>query len=310
MARQNPTPAPGADARRDATSDASLSASGRRVLEIETRALEALAARLDGAGPWREFRAVTLPGVRRELGVCVAVTAIAALASFDVVYATTRGGPGGATSVPGLEVFSLAFAQREVGRASALAVVLVVLVLAVVALLVGWGLVTAPFDWELGALPRDPVPVDAIPDLSENQVIVFTEWMGRSPQIMEDQVTYPLVTAMLGVPQTKVVRGQSMFGTSFVYVIFDDGTEASFELEQTPEPQTFTLDAPVAVDDLGVAEEQGGTLHPTDDVAVLDHRRDFVVDAHRRAIAPPENLAGHPLALPTATTSYVDFMPR
>ncbi|MFE9751546.1 carbohydrate ABC transporter permease [Saccharothrix saharensis] len=90
------------------------------------------AARLDGAGPWREFRAVTLPGVRRELGVCVAVTAIAALAAFDVVYATTRGGPGGATSVPGLQVFSLAFAQREVGRASALAVVLVVLVLAVV----------------------------------------------------------------------------------------------------------------------------------------------------------------------------------
>ncbi|WP_367129409.1 carbohydrate ABC transporter permease [Saccharothrix sp. HUAS TT1] len=91
------------------------------------------AARLDGAGPWREFRAVTLPGVRRELGVCAAVTTIAALASFDVVYATTRGGPGDATSVPGLEVFSLAFARREVGLASAAAVVLVVLVLAVAA---------------------------------------------------------------------------------------------------------------------------------------------------------------------------------
>ncbi|MFT7835877.1 sugar ABC transporter permease [Saccharothrix sp. BKS2] len=91
------------------------------------------AARLDGAGFRQELRVVVLPGVRRELGVCATVTAIAALASFDVVYATTQGGPGNATSVPGLEVFSLAFARREVGLASALAVVLVVLVLAVVA---------------------------------------------------------------------------------------------------------------------------------------------------------------------------------
>ncbi|GAA1296026.1 sugar ABC transporter permease [Saccharothrix xinjiangensis] len=96
------------------------------------------AARLDGAGPWQEFRAVTLPGVRRELGVCATVTTTAALASFDVVYVTTQGGPGNATAVPGLEVFSLAFAQREVGLASALAVVLVVLVLAVVAPVLRW----------------------------------------------------------------------------------------------------------------------------------------------------------------------------
>jgi raffinose/stachyose/melibiose transport system permease protein len=96
------------------------------------------AARLDGAGPWAEFRAVTLPGVRRELGVCVTVTAIAALASFDIVYITTMGGPGNATSVPALEVFSLAFAQREVGLASALAVVLAALVLAVVVPALRW----------------------------------------------------------------------------------------------------------------------------------------------------------------------------
>lgn len=96
------------------------------------------AARLDGAGAWRELRAVTLPGVRRELGVCATVTTIAALASFDVVYVTTQGGPGNATAVPGLEVFHLAFARREVGLASALAVVLVVLVLAVVAPLLRW----------------------------------------------------------------------------------------------------------------------------------------------------------------------------
>lgn len=66
--------------------------------------------------------------------------------------------------------------------------------------------------------------VDAIPDLSENQVIVFTEWMGRSPDIIEDQITYPLVTNLQGVPQVKYVRGSSMFGMSFVYVIFDDNT--------------------------------------------------------------------------------------
>ncbi|MCE6998734.1 sugar ABC transporter permease [Saccharothrix sp. S26] len=96
------------------------------------------AARLDGAGPWREFRAVTLPGVRRQVGVCVAVTAVAALASFDIVYVTTQGGPARATSVPGLEVFQLAFAQREVGLASALAVVLVVLVLAVITPVLRW----------------------------------------------------------------------------------------------------------------------------------------------------------------------------
>ncbi|WP_033435598.1 carbohydrate ABC transporter permease [Saccharothrix syringae] len=96
------------------------------------------AARLDGAGPWWELRAVTLPGVRRELAVCATVTTTAALASFDVVYVTTQGGPGDATAVPGLEVFRLAFAQREVGLASALAVVLVVLVLVVVAPLLRW----------------------------------------------------------------------------------------------------------------------------------------------------------------------------
>ena len=67
--------------------------------------------------------------------------------------------------------------------------------------------------------------IDAIPDLSENQVIVFTEWMGRSPQIIEDQITYPLVTNLQGMPDVKYVRGSSMFGMSFVYVIFDDETD-------------------------------------------------------------------------------------
>lgn len=68
-------------------------------------------------------------------------------------------------------------------------------------------------------------PVDAIPDLSENQVIVFTEWMGRSPQIIEDQITYPLTQSLQGIPQVKAVRSQSMFGMSFIYVIFEDKAE-------------------------------------------------------------------------------------
>jgi CzcA family heavy metal efflux pump len=77
--------------------------------------------------------------------------------------------------------------------------------------------------------------IDAIPDLSENQVIVFTEWMGRSPQIMEDQITYPLVTNLQGLPQVKYVRGASMFGMSFVYLIFQDDTEIYWARERVLE---------------------------------------------------------------------------
>ncbi|MFE9917063.1 carbohydrate ABC transporter permease [Micromonospora sp. NPDC005553] len=87
------------------------------------------AARLDGAGPVREFLAVTLPSLRQEIGVCLTVTIIAALASFDIVYISTSGGPGLQTTVPGLEIYRLAFSQRQVGLASALAVVLMLLVL-------------------------------------------------------------------------------------------------------------------------------------------------------------------------------------
>jgi len=87
------------------------------------------AARIDGASAWREFRSVTVPSLRQEIGVCVTVTVIAALASFDIVYIATQGGPGNTTMVPGLEIYYLAFSQREVGLASALAVVLMVLVL-------------------------------------------------------------------------------------------------------------------------------------------------------------------------------------
>ena len=68
-------------------------------------------------------------------------------------------------------------------------------------------------------------PVDAIPDLSENQVIIYTEWMGRNPKIIEDQITYPLVSNLQGIPNIKSIRGSSMFGMSFIFVIFKDDTE-------------------------------------------------------------------------------------
>lgn len=79
------------------------------------------------------------------------------------------------------------------------------------------------FVW--GAISVKKNPIDAIPDLSENQVIVFTEWMGRAPQLIEDQITYPLVTNLQGMPRIKYVRGTSMFGMSFIYVIFEDDVD-------------------------------------------------------------------------------------
>jgi CzcA family heavy metal efflux pump len=89
------------------------------------------------------------------------------------------------------------------------------------------------FTWGIYSVKENKI--DAIPDLSENQVIVFTEWMGRSPQIMEDQVTYPLVTNLQGLPQVKYVRGSSMFGMSFVYVIFNDDTDIYWARERVLE---------------------------------------------------------------------------
>src|SRR5688572_11705433 len=89
------------------------------------------------------------------------------------------------------------------------------------------------FAWGVNAVRVSKI--DAIPDLSENQVIVFTEWMGRSPQILEDQVTYPLVTNLQGLPEVKYVRGSSMFGMSFVYVIFNDATDIYWARERVLE---------------------------------------------------------------------------
>jgi Cu(I)/Ag(I) efflux system membrane protein CusA/SilA len=88
-----------------------------------------------------------------------------------------------------------------------------------------WGILVAPFDWRLGGISRDPIPVDAIPDIGENQQIVFTEWAGRSPQDIEDQITYPLTVSLMGIPGVKTIRSYSMFGFSTIYIIFKDNID-------------------------------------------------------------------------------------
>ena len=87
------------------------------------------------------------------------------------------------------------------------------------------GILVAPFDWQVGGLQRYPVPVDAIPDIGENQQIVFTEWTGRSPQDVEDQIGYPLTVQLLGIPGVKTIRSYSMFGFSSIYIIFEEDVE-------------------------------------------------------------------------------------
>jgi raffinose/stachyose/melibiose transport system permease protein len=90
------------------------------------------AARLDGAGWWREFFAITIPGLRQELAVLVTITVIAALSSFDIIFTTTLGGPGRATLVPGISIYRIAFTQSQVGLGSAFGIVLMILVIACV----------------------------------------------------------------------------------------------------------------------------------------------------------------------------------
>ncbi len=99
-----------------------------------------------------------------------------------------------------------------------------VVALAVVGVTIA-GFVVAPFEWDSEWLPRDPVPVDAIPDLGENQQIVFTTWPGRSPQDVEDQLTVPLTVQLQGLPGVRTVRSFSYFGFSTIYVIFEEDVE-------------------------------------------------------------------------------------
>lgn len=99
-----------------------------------------------------------------------------------------------------------------------------VILLAVMAIILA-GVMVAPFDWNIEWLNRSPVPVDAIPDIGENQQIIFTEWPGRSPQDIQDQITYPLTVSLLGIPKVKTIRSNSMFGFSSIYIIFEDNAE-------------------------------------------------------------------------------------
>ena len=111
-------------------------------------------------------------------------------------------------------------------------------------------------------------PVDAIPDLSDVQVIVFTEYAGQAPQVVEDQVTYPLTTAMLSVPFAKVVRGYSFFGYSFVYIIFEDGTDMYWARSRVLESKYCC--ARCSRRELGVTH----TVQILDDLKRLFHRSD------------------------------------
>jgi len=100
-----------------------------------------------------------------------------------------------------------------------------IVVFMLVALVVVWGVLVAPFDWNVTGLLRDPVPVDAIPDIGENQQIVFTNWEGRSPMDVNEQITYPLSVTLLGISGVKSIRSYSMFGFSTIYIIFEDNVD-------------------------------------------------------------------------------------
>ncbi|MDR1974096.1 MAG: efflux RND transporter permease subunit [Bacteroidales bacterium] len=98
--------------------------------------------------------------------------------------------------------------------------------LLLLAVILCWGIAVAPFDWGINRIfPRSPIAVDAIPDIGENQQIVATEWMGRSPKDVQEQITYPLTTSLLGIAGVKTVRSTSMFGMSFIYVIFEENVD-------------------------------------------------------------------------------------
>lgn len=88
-----------------------------------------------------------------------------------------------------------------------------------------WGIIVSPFNWNTLDLPSNPIPVDAIPDIGENQQIVFTEWNGRSPQDIDDQITYPMTVALLGIPGVKDIRSFSAFGFSTIFIVFEDDIE-------------------------------------------------------------------------------------
>lgn len=148
------------------------------------------------------------------------------------------------------------------------------------AIIVGWGI------WAV-----QHMPLDAIPDLSENQVIVFTEWMGRSPQLVEDQITFPLVTALQGVPQVHAIRAQSMFGMSFIYIIFEETTELywarSRVLEKLSTVQTMLppgAKMQLGPDGTGVGHVFWYTVEGKQDLGTLRAIQDWYVKLHLQGV--------------------------
>jgi Cu(I)/Ag(I) efflux system membrane protein CusA/SilA len=147
-------------------------------------------------------------------------------------------------------------------------------------IIIGWGI------WAV-----QNTPLDAIPDLSENQVIVFTEWMGRSPQLVEDQITFPLVTALQGVPQVHAVRAQSMFGMSFIYIIFEETTELywarSRVLEKLSTVQTLLppgAKMQLGPDGTGVGHVYWYTVEGKHDLGALRAIQDWYVKLHLQGV--------------------------
>lgn len=134
-------------------------------------------------------------------------------------------------------------------------------------------------------------PLDAIPDLSENQVIVFTEWMGRSPKLVEDQITFPLVTALQGVPEVRAVRAQSMFGMSFVYVIFNDNVDLYWARSRVLEKlSTIQSSLPAGArvqlgpDGTGVGHVYWYTVEGPYDLGALRAIQDWYIKLHLQGV--------------------------
>ncbi|MDH4071049.1 MAG: CusA/CzcA family heavy metal efflux RND transporter, partial [Ignavibacteria bacterium] len=148
-------------------------------------------------------------------------------------------------------------------------------------LLIGWGI------WAVSN-----TPLDAIPDLSENQVIVFTEWMGRGPQLVEDQVTFPLVTALQGVPEVQAIRAQSMFGMSFIYIIFEEQTDLywarSRVLEKLATVQSSLpegANVQLGPDGTGVGHVFWYTVDGPYDLGTLRSVQDWYIKLHLQAVS-------------------------
>ncbi|MGH7451418.1 MAG: efflux RND transporter permease subunit, partial [bacterium] len=148
-------------------------------------------------------------------------------------------------------------------------------------IIIGWGI------WAV-----QNTPLDAIPDLSENQVIVFTEWMGRSPQLVEDQITFPLVTALQGVPQVHAIRAQSMFGMSFIYIIFEETTDLywarSRVLEKLSTVQTALPSGAkmqLGPDGTGVGHVFWYTVEGQYDLGTLRAIQDWYVKLHLQGVS-------------------------